>query len=47
MAISQLAGRLWWPATRRQRVLRQAERKQAQEYEAARQRLLSLAASAS
>jgi hypothetical protein len=43
MAISRLTGR-WWPATRRRRVLEQAEREQVQEYEAARRRLLSLAA---
>jgi hypothetical protein len=45
MAISRRAGRWWWPATKRQRVLERAEREQAHEQEAARQRLLSLAAS--
>jgi hypothetical protein len=40
MAIEEWVGRLWWTATKRRRVLEHAEREQARECAAARQRLL-------
>jgi hypothetical protein len=44
MAFREWADRLWWSATKRQRVLERAEREQARESEAARRRLLGHAA---
>ncbi|WP_158647527.1 hypothetical protein [Actinoplanes sp. ATCC 53533] len=44
MAFRECTGGLWWSATKRRRVLDRAEREQALESAAARQRLLHLAA---
>jgi hypothetical protein len=44
MAFRETVSRIWWSATKRQRVLERAEREQARESAAARQRLLSHAA---
>jgi len=46
MAFRQHAGRFGWASAKRRRVLEQAEREQARESEAARERLLRHAAAA-